>query len=170
MQVAYVAPAPNIEREQRTRDLLRSLDPQLDILWRPYVVKEWDTAEAMLRYEGRYALIYRLRPNDPGRWLSQQTGAEEAYDTLGWFCADMSVPQTSPLPCDEVEPKLRTFLGEIDAERQSHDDRFRNIIGDNEAMQHARERDYVDEAVQRALDRRRTAFGVPFVSQYSRRS
>ena len=169
MRVSYVAPTPNEQREARVRTLLHTIDPQLDIKWRPYVVKTWDVNESLMRYEGRYALVYSLAENDPGRRHVQQTGAEEAFEPLGWFCTDMTLPMSTPVPCDEMEPKIRTFLGEIDARRVAHVARFMDVIGENATMLHSREADAHNEAVQRMLDRRRSAFGIPYISQYTGR-
>lgn len=161
--------APNDIREARARDALHQQDPRLDIRWIWTAVHEDDVNNEIIHWEGRYSLIYRLHQDDPLRLLQTAAGADEAWETLGWFTEDMNRCETPMIPCDEMEPKMVKFLGEIDGTQQDVSDRLANVIRSNEDMTSSKERDYVDEAVERAKENRRIHMDIPFVGAYTTR-
>ena len=161
-----IGPQRNEVREQNVRNWLTMIDPSLDIRWVNNVVVEHDAVDTMTNYEGRYALIFYISSEDPDAKHAQQVGLEHPYATLGWFCEDMNVASSRPIPCDEMEPLVRGFLSAMDSSRTELKVRLRETSQKNRDFEEYRKADYVDEAVQRALDARRTAFGIPYVSGY----
>lgn len=158
---------PNEVREERVRTWLTSIDPSLDIRWMPTVVIVHDSADNMLHYEGRYALIMYLPSNDPEVAYARKVGIENPFSTLGWFCEDMSRAKSRPVPCDEMEPLVRGYLSTMDGSKMELKQRLRAIRERNAALQQRNVDRYSDEAVQRALDMRRKHMNVPFVSGYN---
>lgn len=161
--------APNRLREKRARAFLIQLDPRLGIRWMPTAVHEDDTNEEIVHWEGRYALIYYLHENDPLRILQTASGQEDAWDVLGWFCVDMNKADSDMLSCDEMEPKVLRFLGNMDGEQHDVKRRLSDTIARNARRQDIVQSDYVDEAVERAKENRRINMKIPFVGKYTTR-
>lgn len=163
--------APNSVREQRARETLKQIDQCLDIRWYWTAVHEDDVNDEIISWEGRYAIIMYLSPNDPELAIARQNGTEDPFTILGWYTQDMNRAESLPLPCDEIEPKLRIFLGRQDGNVRTHTDRLRELqlLGD---IQEQKQRDDIlDESVQNALEKRRQIMNIPYVGAYtSRRS
>jgi len=162
-----VQPAPNQEREARVRRELQLIDPSLDIVWEPIVKVIRNVEDDVIGYEGRYALVAYYPPSDPMRQYALQTGRAFPYDRLGWFTTEVMNANSLPLPCDEMMPVIRGHLAHMDSNARSLKERMQERAKSNERAAARREAEYVDEAVQRALDVRRQAMDIPFVSQYS---
>ena len=162
--IATAGTEANSLREQRTRSWLKALDVLLDIKWIPVAVTFWDANEDAKRYEGRYALVMRYRDHDPALQESNQTGIPVPFDTLGWFCSDMTTAESKPLPCDEMEPKVLTYLGAMDSTKRHVRYRMHDVTVKNERRTAGLEADCFDESLQRALDIRRTAFNIPYIT------
>jgi len=156
--------AENSLRESRARSWLQTIDSLLDIRWIPVAVTFWDSNEDAKRYEGRYALVMHYREHDPALAEVNQSGAPAPFETLGWFCSDMTTAESLPLPCDEMEPKVRSYLGKMDSIQRHVRYRMQDVLAKNAKLTHDREEDFKDEALQRALDVRRSAFDIPYIT------
>ncbi|KKK86832.1 hypothetical protein LCGC14_2759280, partial [marine sediment metagenome] len=156
-------------REARTRKYLQQMDPRLDLFWVWTAVHEDDVNEEIIHWEGRYALIYYLHQDDPLRILQTASGQDKAWDILGWFCVDMNKANSDMLPCDEMEPKVVKFLGLMDGEQHDVMERLKESFERNTRHTASMQRDYVDTAVQRALENRRIHMDIPFVGRYTTR-
>jgi len=105
---------------------LKSIDSLLDIL---YV--EWAQ---------RYSLICNWPQGDP-RWPMYQSGEIGAcYDSLGWFCEDMSDPQSLPLSLDGIENLVLERLASVDNERRTWKTRMADTIEHNKKVKKDRQR------------------------------
>jgi hypothetical protein len=94
---------------------------------------------------------------------ARQIGREHPYDVLGWFCEDMTVAESRPIPPDEMEPVVREFLGKIDGTRTRVTERLKEVSENNKKVSERSIADAADEMSQHALDLRRQAYGIPFV-------
>jgi hypothetical protein len=136
--------------------MLKEVDECLDIRWISAVVGDEHS------YEGRYALVTILPANDPVRRLGDE-------DTIiGWFTTEMSKAKERPLPCDEMEATVKGYLAAMDGTKHRLKHRMAEATEMNKKMYDTRAADYKDEALQRALDRRRSMLGIPYVSGYRR--
>lgn len=160
----HAAPAANAEREKVVQRYLTHLDSRLAVKWIDHVVKTWDVNEEEIKHEGRYALIFSLPSNDPMTAYARQIGREHPYDVLGWFCEDMTSADSRPVPCDEMEPVVREFLGRIDGTRNRVTDRLKEISENNKKVSERAMADYADSASMEMLDHRRSVYNIPQVS------
>jgi hypothetical protein len=113
------------------RTKLKALDSLLDIV---YV--EW---------AGRYSLICQWPQGDP-RWpLFERHEIGAAYDSLGWFCTDMTDPMSLPISLDDVEQKVMELLASCDNERRTWKARMSDHIEHNRKIRKDRQQAALDQ-------------------------
>lgn len=113
------------DQERALREKVKSLDELLDI---KYV--EW---------AGRYSLICRW-PQGDARWPMYQRGEiSECYDSLGWFCMDMSNPSSLPISLDDVENLVLERLASCDNTRRGWKTRMADHIDHNRKIRKDRQ-------------------------------
>jgi hypothetical protein len=164
-----ISTAPSPAREARARALLKSIDDCLDIRWFWTAVHEDNAYDEVIHWEGRYALITGLSPNDPELARARQTGEPDPHIILGWFTEDMNRANSRMLPCDEMEPKVRSFLGKIDGDVVDHGARLAALQISEFQKSERLQADVLDESVYQALEHRREITGIPFVGKYTTR-
>ena len=135
----------------------------LDISGIPGAAVYHDSAEDIARFEGRYALIQLYGENDPMRKAAERTGRGVPFDLLCWFTEDLFDVKSRPLPPDEAFDYFERFLRRCDNQVESFQHRARRTEEHNARLTEKRMEEAKDEGVQRALDIRRKAFGIPFV-------
>lgn len=141
-------PEPNADTEQSVREMLKSIEPLLDIRWFPYAIIN----ETYQDWEGRYALICEW-PQGDARWALHQSGEnEDPCDMLGWFCTDIHDANSVPVAPDSIEQKVLELLGKCDANRLPHTSRMRQIVDKNAELRRSRKQDMLDRAGQIARD------------------
>jgi hypothetical protein len=159
--VPYVSlpPTPSAEQERQLRDVLRSMDPLLDVMWHPTIY--WNASQ--LRWEGRYALTCRW-PMADLRWRMVQSGEvpeTDAYDIVGWLCTDMSDPQSVPISADGIADRVLQLLGSMDNTRYPWKQRMLATIEKNRKRQQTMKDEALDMTHDAASYYRRQALGVP---------
>lgn len=119
------------EQAEAIRAKLKALDSLLDIV---YV--EWAQ---------RYSLICNW-PQGDSRWPMFQSGEIGAsYDSLGWFCQDMSDPMSLPISLDDVESKVMELLSSCDNERRTWKTRMADHIDHNRKIRKDRQKIALDQ-------------------------
>src|ERR1043166_684657 len=114
------------------RQKLQSIDSLLDL---QYV--EW---------AGRYALISKW-PQSDERWKMYETGEiGSPYDSLGWFCEDMSDPTSLPVSVDSIENKVLELLASCDNTTHPWKERMAQVIAKNAKVRKDRAHQIAEKA------------------------
>lgn len=141
------------EREAQARQILKEIDPLLDVRWMDGVK--------------RYALLCRWPENDR-RWelvRSGEIGAPE--DVLGWFTQGSGGIQTAEaLPVDPLEmmDRIVEWLGKMDNQAQSWKDRMRKTVERNAEVRRKAKQAIIDETMDQAEYYKKLKFSEPTVS------
>lgn len=164
-----ISTAPSDAREARARAVLKSIDECLDILWVWKAVHTDDVNEEVVHWEGRYAIITYFKSHDPELALTRACGAPNPHMVLGWYTQDMNRAESPMLPCDEMEPKVRSFLGKMDGEQRNHAQRMAALEISEFQRSEKLKADTLDQSVWEAMEHRREHVGIPYVGQYTTR-
>lgn len=146
---------PNEDQEVAVRQILKGMDPLLDIKWFPHAVGS----------EGRYALVCRW-PQADRRWELHQSGeiGGEPIDILGWFVEPddhgglhngTGVPVEPMLLMD----KICEWLGAMDNSRQPWRDRMLKAVEHNRREEKKKAASIVDETMDQTAYYTKKFFG-----------
>ncbi len=117
--------------ERLVRAHLKGMDPLLDLLWVPTVVR---AKEGM---DGRYALTCQW-PETDKRWEMYHSGEiGEPFDIMGWFTeaagrGDFHEPTSLPVDPSSILDRVVEFLGKCDNEREDWKVRMRRTMEHNQ--------------------------------------
>lgn len=157
----YAPPAPSETTEAELRTWLKGIDPLLDVKWQPVVY--WNKRH--LHWEGRYALMVNW-PTADKRWSQVQSGEvdpKQANDIVGWFCEDMSDPQSMPTTLDTMETRVMNLLGQMDNTRYPWKQRMMGTIEKNKKVHATMKSEALDQVGDEADYLYRQVKGVPQV-------
>ena len=140
----YSRPEPNPALEAKVREQLQQIDSLLDIKWMPYGY--FNKAENT--FEGRYCLANHW-PQGDERWQLYQSGEiQEHWDMIGWFCIDISDPQSVPVDIDSIWSKVVELLGKCDNSRHHWRDRMKEMVEKNNKLRQNRKQLLIDQAAE----------------------